>query len=128
MDMSTLRDMALEIMADLNIDQAGLARLAEVTQASVSQWLHGPTKTMAPGPAFAIQRKSGWSAEYLLTGKGPKKMDQIRERDAEYVIERRIAAGELLDMRDICDEQRSICRRVLDAISQPDAKTGSGAK
>jgi transcriptional regulator with XRE-family HTH domain len=85
--MPTLSEIVKEVMTDQQTDQAGLSRLAGVTKSAVSQWLSGSTKRLDAEAAFNLQRKTGWSAEYLMLGTGPKKMKPGTEGIVKEIAE-----------------------------------------
>jgi transcriptional regulator with XRE-family HTH domain len=85
--MPTLPEIIKEVMTDQQTDQVGLSRLAGVTKSAVSQWLSGSTKRLDAEAAFNLQRKTGWSAEYLMLGTGPKKIKASAEGIPKEVAE-----------------------------------------
>lgn len=86
----SLADRIAEIIRDTPITKAALARAAGVTAGSVTQWLTGLTQQIKGPTAAGIQGATGYSAAWIATGKGPKKVSQtsvlqlstaVRERD-----------------------------------------------
>ncbi len=70
---TTLADRIVALTSELNWKPAELARQAEVSRASVSDWLSGKTKTLNPEVAQRLERKSGFNAIWLATGQGNRK-------------------------------------------------------
>lgn len=69
---TSLQDRVARIFSDHpDITPAELARIADVTRGWVSQWQHGPAKSMAFDAAQAIHRKLGYELRWLITGEGP---------------------------------------------------------
>lgn len=73
---------------------AELARACKVTQASVSFWLDGSTKSLKAEKAALIEQKTGYRASWIVTGKGPKKVE-----DPPMPAEVPAEEAELLDLR-----------------------------
>jgi len=46
-----------------------------VTKAAAHQWESGATKSIKPEILFLLQRKTGYSAEWVVTGSGPARID-----------------------------------------------------
>lgn len=116
--MPTLQEIANELLEDLETDQVGLAKLAGVTEQAVSAWFRGKTKRMDAEAAFSLQHKTGWCAEYLMLGTGPKKLAQVRDQQVDYVVKKRISEGQLLDLSDLTDGNKRIIRRTVDALAE----------
>jgi phage repressor protein C with HTH and peptisase S24 domain len=72
---STLAE-RVQIVVDAGYTQAQLARLAKVSTSAVTQWLNGGTKTLKAEVALALQRGTGFSADWLVSGKPPQKVQQ----------------------------------------------------
>lgn len=75
--MSTLAERIQEIIA-AGHTQIELARAADVTKGTANQWLDGGIKSIKLEYAQGIERLTGYSAEWLVTGKGEKKATGIR--------------------------------------------------
>lgn len=67
-----LSDRIGEIMAAKSWSQAELARQAGVSRSLVGQWLEGDTKTIGYDIARTLQRTSGFSLHWIITGEGTK--------------------------------------------------------
>jgi phage repressor protein C with HTH and peptisase S24 domain len=68
-----------EELSRTGISQAELARAVGISEASVSAWLSGATKTLKAENAEKAARKLGISTRYLLTGK-----QEVRESPGDY--------------------------------------------
>ena len=66
-----------KMMAALGLNQPEFATIAGVTKGAVNQWLSGLTKNIDAGPAFSLQRKTGYNAEWIMFGSGPEKIAYI---------------------------------------------------
>lgn len=75
LNMSTLQDRIAEVIK-AGFGQAELARITGRTTAAVNQWVRGPTQELKADNALAISRKTGFSAEWLVSGKGPKRAEK----------------------------------------------------
>lgn len=61
------------------VDQVELARLAHVTKGAINQLLSGAIKSLKLEYAVGIQDSLGYSAVWLVLGKGPKKLGESVE-------------------------------------------------
>lgn len=52
------------------------ARACEVTPAAVTFWLDGSTKSLRAEKAAMMERATGYRAQWIVTGKGPKKVGE----------------------------------------------------
>lgn len=71
--MSTLADRIKEIRKALELTQEELGGYAGVGKASVSQWEDGSTKSLKSETALKLQEKTGYSADWIVYGRGPKR-------------------------------------------------------
>jgi transcriptional regulator with XRE-family HTH domain len=69
----TLKDRIKEAMESAGLKHAELARATGKTNAAVTQWLDGSTKSLKADTATRLELATGFSAEWLVSGKGPKK-------------------------------------------------------
>lgn len=85
------------IMDEERLTQEQVATLAGVNQSSVSGWIrsHQPRMPlMEPLARFCLQL--GYSLDWVVTGRGPRKVDAATERaDQIYVDGARAALGEV---------------------------------
>lgn len=51
---------------------ADMARAADVSKATVTFWLNGQTQSLKAGSAAALELATGYRANWLISGKGPK--------------------------------------------------------
>lgn len=61
-----------------------LARYLKITKTSVSEWVHGKTKTIAVENAFGVARFFNANPEWVGIGKGPKYLQSVNERKQIY--------------------------------------------
>ncbi|MDR6538845.1 hypothetical protein J2739_004638 [Variovorax soli] len=54
-----------------------LARATGRSQGAVTQWLDGTAKSLKGETAALIERATGYRAYWLITGKGPKRVEDI---------------------------------------------------
>lgn len=83
---TTLPERVEIMMAALNLNQTELGDLAEVTKGTISQWLQGITKQVDAAGAFALQKKTGYSAEWIIFGTGPVKIEYTTSTQALSVL------------------------------------------
>lgn len=69
----SLKERLIEV-ADTLRNDAELARIALVSRSAVSQWRHGDVKELKALSALNIQERTGFSARWLVLGKGPKRL------------------------------------------------------
>lgn len=114
----TLADRIREAMGT-GMKPADLAREAGVTQAAVSQWLDGTTKSLKAEKAARIEAATGYRANWIVTGKGPKKVSEAESapEDQQLLDEYRQV---LLDLNDIPPPRRD---RLIEAIRAAAAET-----
>lgn len=94
---TTLANRIQEIL-DAGFTQADLYRAAGVTKGTSNQWLNGGIKSIKLQYAQGIQTLTGFSAEWLVTGKGEKRLNKISaahpedtpQDDVVYVPESKI--------------------------------------
>lgn len=101
---------------------ADLAREAGVTQAAVSQWLDGTTRSLKAEKAARIEAATGYRASWIVTGKGPKKTAESGDQvDWQMLGDYRQV---VLDLIDIPPPRRD---RLIEAIRQAAAETREAA-
>ncbi|WP_245845149.1 S24 family peptidase [Noviherbaspirillum humi] len=71
--MSTLAERIQEVI-DAGYSQVDLARAANVTKGTANQWLNGGIKSIKLEYAQAIEDLTGFSAVWLVTGRGDKRL------------------------------------------------------
>lgn len=71
----SLQDRIKEIIA-AGFSQADLARASKKSSAAVTHWVKGQTSEIKSDAAAGIQEKTGFSAVWIATGKGPKRIDE----------------------------------------------------
>lgn len=76
------------VMDTLALNQSELAKKAGASKSMVSQWLSGLIKSISPKYAFNLQRTTGYSAEWLMTGDGPERITYGSNRLANDAIVR----------------------------------------
>ena len=69
----SLKDRVKEAMDDAGISAADLARATKSTNAAVTFWLNGQTKTLKGEKAAMIETATGYNAQWIISGKGEKK-------------------------------------------------------
>ncbi len=77
-----------EIVGTLG-SRVALVHAAGVTPSRVYQWLRGDVKTLSAEAALHIEESTGYSARWLVLGKGPKRIDvnQLAQPQAAYGVE-----------------------------------------
>lgn len=73
----TLAERIREAMGDMK--QADFARALKRSESAVTFWLDGQTKSLKGETAHRIEALTGYSATWLISGKGPKKITQTWE-------------------------------------------------
>lgn len=68
-----------EVMGKMS--QADLARMAGVTDATVTFWLDGTTKSIKGEKAVLLERGTGYRASWIISGKGPKRVESTQQLD-----------------------------------------------
>jgi transcriptional regulator with XRE-family HTH domain len=81
-DPKTFGERIALILEEANISSVELAKIARVTKGTVTEWTTGRSKSPRPEALFAIEDQLGYSARWLATGKGPKKIHRIDPTDS----------------------------------------------
>lgn len=73
-----IEDMALKdriklIMDETGIKRSEMARACKISPGSITHWLNGETQTITAANAHALAQRSGFSSDWISTGKGPRK-------------------------------------------------------
>lgn len=72
--METLKDRVIEARRAGGMPQAEFARAVGISTAAMSQIETGQTKSLKASTAAAIERATGYNAQWLITGRGPKRV------------------------------------------------------
>lgn len=101
--------------------RADIARACGVTQASVTFWLDGTTKSLKADTALALEQATGYRALWILKGLGPRKVEAaaIAWPFPKVPLER----IEALDEHD----QGYVQRQLLKAVAECDGGDATGA-
>jgi transcriptional regulator with XRE-family HTH domain len=70
--MKTLAERIQHVLDETGISKAELARAAGLTDAAVTHWLNGDTRSIKGATAAQLETKVGFRAAWLASGKGPK--------------------------------------------------------
>lgn len=81
--MSSLKDRIREAMGRMS--PAELARAAGVTPATVTFWLDGTTQNLKSENALKLEQSTGYRSNWLISGKGPKKVESAQQSDESPV-------------------------------------------
>jgi phage repressor protein C with HTH and peptisase S24 domain len=73
----SLKDRIREAMGTMS--PADLARAAQVTPATVTFWLDGTTKAIKGEKAVLLEKNTGYRANWLISGKGPKLVEAAQQ-------------------------------------------------
>jgi transcriptional regulator with XRE-family HTH domain len=71
----TLSDRIREALAHSGKTQAQIAAETRKSPGAVSQWLDGRIKSLKAETAEALERATGFSSTWLVTGKGPSRSE-----------------------------------------------------
>ncbi len=74
----------IEMKQELNIrGDVAFAKLAGASKSVVGQWLNGKIKSIHPRYAYALEKKTGFNARWILLGQGPKKSEENKENKSQ---------------------------------------------
>lgn len=62
----------IQLLVDAGFSKSQLAKAAGKTPGAVTQWLTGSTKEIKADTAWGLSALTGYSAEWISTGTGPK--------------------------------------------------------
>ncbi|WP_244121681.1 S24 family peptidase [Burkholderia gladioli] len=75
--MSTLDERMQMILSETGAEQIDVAAAAGVTKSTVNQWLDGKIKSIKLEYALGIQEKWGYSAVWIVMGRGAKRLSEV---------------------------------------------------
>jgi len=85
----SLPDRVKLVRKGTGMSQAEFAGAVGVHRSAIGQWENGFTKNLRADVALAMERISGYSASWIITGRGPQKTGaQPLDEDAEQQVER----------------------------------------
>lgn len=67
----------IQFLVDAGFKKSDLAKASGKTPAAVSAWINGSTKEIKSDSAAGLQALTGFSAIWIATGKGPKKIEDV---------------------------------------------------
>lgn len=105
--MTTLQERIAELMQATGLTVGEMAEIAGVTSPAVSQWVSGPTKTLKTGPATKLADRTGFRAQWIANGEGPKRETAANDAGAPPAA----ARGDLITL------EQAI--RAIDAALEP---------
>lgn len=102
-----------EIRKHLGLSKTAFAKLIAVSHTAVAQWESGETKTLQHKTLMTIQEKTGFSATWIDSGKGPQKIgvseesfNSVRELPGVYpVLEYNFSRVKVVDWPDMSDSE-----------------------
>lgn len=86
----TLSDRIKEAIAHSGKNQAQIAAETRKSPGAVSQWLDGRIKSLKADTANALERATGYRAAWLVTGRGPKMVNDVWNVESAPIGSRRI--------------------------------------
>jgi len=86
----TITDRIREAIAHSGKSQAQIAAETRKSPGAVSQWLDGRIKSLKADTANALERATGYRASWLVTGRGPKLVSDIRNVESAPIGSRTI--------------------------------------
>lgn len=87
--MSTLADRIKEAMEGAQLRPADLARATKKTSGAIAMWLSGGIKSLKAESAASLESATGYSADWIVTGKLPKKREGLYQnsKSSEHLWE-----------------------------------------
>ena len=76
-----------EVRTTLGWSKRQLASMVGVTPTAVGQWERGNTKNLKNEFLFKLERATGYSAKWFVTGRGPKMAGETLSEDALVLID-----------------------------------------
>lgn len=99
MERLTLSERIREAIAAAGLSQSDVARRTGNTTGAVSQWISGQTRQLKTHNALALEALTGYRAQWLATGAGPRMADHasvVRGSDGERQLP--LLAGHQVDL------------------------------
>lgn len=117
METTTLSTRIETILREQNIRATELAKVAGVSDSTVTLWKNGTTSDMRAENALMIQRKYGYRIEWIVTGEGPKTVEESKQQQAQEVIRQKIRDGDLIDISRLPDPARHALKQTAAAFT-----------
>lgn len=130
LNMNNLLMNRIQEIIDSGFSQADLHRAAGVTKGTSNQWLDGKIKSIKLEYAQGIQTLTGFNANWIVTGKGSKKINDVQISHVHHPdIQAVIAIMEGTDddgktlirikAQEIASERKSFLSRIFSTPSIP---------
>lgn len=107
-----LSERITEAIENSGKSKADIARACGVTAASVTFWIGGQTKSLKAETALALEQATGYRANWLLSGTGPRKVGEatLVWPFAKVPVSRFLALSD--------DDKGYVQRRLMQAIAE----------
>lgn len=115
-----LKDRIKTAMEEAGITSAELARRTRYTEATVSHWLSGRTKTLKGESATRIGKATGFNEKWLIDGRGERKPSTRPAAQQEQVSAERYSdlAHRLAKLFDMLPDDPTLQARAFGACTQ----------
>ena len=117
-----LKDRIKTAMEDAGLNPAELARRTQYTEATVSHWLSGRTKTLKGVSASKLSKVTGFSEKWLIEGRGERKPTNKEPRisTSEAIEKPRYSdlANRLAELFDMLPDDPTLQARAFGACTQ----------
>lgn len=91
--MKDLSDRVSYVISQYDGSQVDLANAIGITKSAVGQWKNGHIKNIRPNNLFALAHATGFSAEWIGTGKGNmRELDSITDEEKQVIEAYRTAS------------------------------------
>lgn len=116
METTTLSDRIEIILKEQGIRATELAVVADVSDSTITHWKNGATESMKAVNALMIQEKYGYTIEWIISGKGPKTVEEAKRIEAQKVIDQKIRDGELIDISGLPEAAKAVVQQTASLL------------
>lgn len=105
-----LKDRIREAMEGAGLKPLQLAKATRRSSGAVTQWIDGTTKSLKADTASALERATGYRADWIVTGRGEKKL-AITTPNIKWSLEPQsgeVAQPEQASSREVCTLEQSL--------------------
>lgn len=106
----------LRELKERGVSQVEIAQRLGLSKTAISNWKMGAVQNLKHENLYGFEDIYGYSARWIATGKGPKMVAQVQEQAAQYVISKKVASGELLDISRLSSKAKSALEATVRAF------------
>jgi transcriptional regulator with XRE-family HTH domain len=105
-----------ELERDYGMTRERIGATLGVSKSAVSKWESGQTKNLRNEHLFTIEDRFGYSARWIATGQGPRRVSEVRDAMCRDYLSDKLIAGDLIDVSALPPEAKSALEATVDAF------------